>query len=106
MEEALLTNQELAALIVLGGLIAFALVRPGRHKNLRSFGALVSLGKPSILVPLVLYPGWTFAAAAGAARLRPVELRPPEDCDPMARVVGLALVIRLKDAMENPSEER
>ena len=69
MEEALLTNRELAALIVLGGLIAFALVRPGRHKNLRSFGALVSLGKPSILVPLVLYRGWTFAAAAGAARL-------------------------------------
>ena len=42
MEEALLTNRELAALIVLGGLIAFALVRPGRHKNLRSFGALES----------------------------------------------------------------
>ena len=70
MDEALLTNRELGALIVLGGLIAFVLVRPGRNKIISSVGgALMTLTKPSILVPLLLYVGWIFAAAAGAGLL-------------------------------------
>ena len=94
MEEALLTNRELAALIVLGGLIAFALVRPGRHKNLRSFGALESPWEALDTRAPCALPGLDLRCGCGCSTAQPVELRPPEDCDPMARVVGLALVIR------------
>ncbi len=47
MDEALLTNRELGALIVLGGLIAFVLVRPGHNKIISSGTSRVILDPTS-----------------------------------------------------------
>ena len=103
MDEALLTNRELAALILLGGLIAFVLVRPGRNKIISSVGgALVTLTKPSILVPLLLYVGWIFAAAAGAGRLGLWDSNLLKTTILWLVLSGLALVMNLNDAINKP----
>lgn len=58
MEDSVLTNREIAALIILVSIIAFVLTRPDRDGILRSVrGVLLSFKKPGILVPLLLYVG-------------------------------------------------
>lgn len=103
MEDGVLTNRELAALIVLGLLIAFVLTRRGRDKILGSVrGVLVSLAKPSILTPLLLYIGWIFAAAAGAAPFGLWDSSLLKTTILWLLLSGLALVMRLNDAIEKP----
>ena len=56
MEEPILTNRDLASLIPLAALIVFALASSGRGAVLRSVGVvLLTLAKPKLLVPTVLY---------------------------------------------------
>lgn len=103
MEDALLTNRELAALIVLGGFAAFVLVQPNRTKVLKSLGGVLTmLSTPRILLPLLLYVGWISAAIAVCGRfglwnshlLKPTIL--------WLVLSGLALVLRLNDAIQEP----
>jgi len=103
MEDAVLTNRELAALIVLVLLIAFVLTRPGRDKILRSVrGALTSLATPAILVPLLLYGGWISAAAASGARFGLWNSDLLKTTILWLLLSGLALVMSLNDAIEKP----
>lgn len=103
MEDAALSNRELAALVVLVLLIAFVLTRPGRDKILSSVrGVLVSLAKPSLITPLLLYIGWIFGAAAGAAQFGLWDSSLLKTTILWLLLSGLALVMSLSDAIEKP----
>jgi hypothetical protein len=103
MEESVLTNRELAALIILVILIGFVLTRPGRDGVLESVrGVLMSLTEPSILVPLLLYIGWIFASVAGASRFGLWDLGLLKTTILWLLVSGLALVMGLNDAIREP----
>ena len=103
MEEAVLTNRELSALIVLGLLIAFVLTGRGGDKILGSVrGVLMSVAKPSIFTPLLLYIGWIVAAAAGAARFGLWDSSLLKTTILWLLLSGFALVMRLNDAIEKP----
>jgi hypothetical protein len=103
MEDAVLTNRELAGLVVLAGLVAFVLVRPGPAGLLRSLGGvLAAVATPKIFVPLVLYAGWIAGAAVGASQ---VGLWNPS----LVKVTilwllfsGLVLIFHLSDAINKP----
>ena len=103
MEEAVLTSREIAALIILLGVIAFVLTRPGRDEILSSVGGvLVTLAKPSILGPLLLYVGWIFTAVAGASQLNLWNSDLLKTTILWLVLSGLVLVMRLNDAIEKP----
>lgn len=103
MDTGVLTNRELAGLLILAGLMVFVLVQPGRSKLLRSFGAvLATLMKPVILVPFLLYVGWIALAVAGAAE---IGLWNPGLVKVTALWLlfsGLALFFNLTDAIREP----
>lgn len=71
MDDGLLTNREIAGLVVfLGTLILFVLFNSEKGKTSEALLRVVDfLSKPQILVPLVLYFGWITIAVAGAARV-------------------------------------
>lgn len=103
MEESILTNRELAALIILVFLIGFVLTRPGRDGVLGSVrGVLRSLAEPWILVPLLLYIGWISASVAGASRFGLWDLGLLKTTILWLLLSGLALVMGLNDAIQKP----
>lgn len=69
MGRSVLTNRELASLILFVALIVFVLTRPGRDEVLESVrGVLKSFRERSILVPFLLYVGWIGVSVAVASR--------------------------------------
>jgi hypothetical protein len=68
--DAVLTNRETAALVVLILLVVFVLTRPGRVDLTTSIsGVLATLASPAIiLVPILLYIMWISAGVLVAAR--------------------------------------
>jgi hypothetical protein len=103
VEDAVLTNRELAALVVLALLIAFVLTRPGRDNALRSIhGVLASFAAPAILLPLLLYAGWISAAAFFGAQFGLWDSSLLKATILWLLLSGFALVMRLNDAIEKP----
>ncbi|HVL50800.1 MAG TPA: hypothetical protein VM754_04795 [Actinomycetota bacterium] len=103
MDEAVLTNREFAAVIILVAIIGFVLTRPGRDGFLESIRAvLISLTEPSVLIPLLLYIGWISASVAGASRFGLWDLGLLKTTLLWLLVSGLALVMGLNDAIQKP----
>lgn len=103
MEDAVLTNREIASLVVLLLLVVFVLTRPGRADLMKSIrGVLASLMAPAILIPLLLYLMWVSAAAFVAARFGAWNASLLKTTILWLVLSGLALVMGLNDAIEKP----
>ena len=103
MEDAVLTNREIAALVVLVLLVGFVLTRPGRADLTKSIrGVLAALATPAILIPLFLYLVWISAAVLVAARLEAWDASLLKPTVLWLVLSGIALVMRLNDAIEKP----
>lgn len=103
MDGAILTNREIAALVILLGLVAFLLTRSNRSDILGSVGGVLRLlGKPSLLVPLLGYAAWIAAGVAGAAQVGLWDSSLLKTTILWLLLSGFALVIRLNDAIEKP----
>jgi len=101
MGQPMLTNRELAALLILGGVAAFVLSRPGRAGIIESLGRLVALlCKPRLLLPLLLYVGWISLAIAFGWRLGLWNLALLKPTILWFVLSGLSLIFRLNSAIE------
>jgi len=103
VEEAALTNRELAALIILGALIAFVLRRPQRGELKSSLrGVLDAFLVPAIVVPLLLYALWTTAAVAGASKIGLWDSGLLKTTILWFLLSGLVLLMNLNHAIQKP----
>lgn len=103
MEDADLTNRETAAVVVLILLVVFVLTRPGRANLTKSIsGVLVTLASRAILVPIFLYIMWISAGVLVAARFGAWDASLLKTTILWLVLSGVALVMRLNDAIESP----
>ena len=103
MEDAVLTNREIAALVVLVLLVVFVLTRPGRANLTKSIRrVLATLASPAILVPLFIFVVWISAAVLVAARFGGWDASLLKTTILWLVLSGSALVLRLNDAIEKP----
>ena len=103
MEDAVLTNRETAAVVVLILLVVFILTRPGRADLTKSIsGVLVTLASRAILVPIFLYIMWISAGVLVAARFGAWDASLLKTTILWLVLSGVALVMRLNDAIESP----
>ena len=103
VEDAVLTNREVAALVVLVLLVVFVLARPGRADLMSSVREVIaSLMAPAILIPLLLYGLWISSAAFVAARIGAWDASLLKTTVLWLVLSGLGLVMRLNDAIERP----
>lgn len=103
MDAGVLTNRELAGLIILVGLAVIVLVQPGRSKLTSSFGAApATLMRPIILIPFLFYLGWIALAAAAAAEIELWNLGLIKVTVFWLLFSGLALFFNLNDAINKP----
>jgi hypothetical protein len=103
VEDATVTNRELASLIILGGLVLCVLVSSGRMKTAGSLvAALKLLAAPKVFVPLVFYVGWILVSLLPA---RSIGLWEPALWKPSVLWIafsGLGLVFNLNEAISKP----
>ena len=70
MDHGVLTNRELAGLIILVALAIFVLAQSGRMELQKPVGSALSVfARPILLVPLLLYVAWIALAVVGAAEI-------------------------------------
>lgn len=103
MEDAAVTNRELAAVLIILVLAGFVLTRPNRPEFVNSVrGALKSLSGLSILLPLLIYVGWISLSIIGASRLGLWESSLLKETILWFLISGLALVMNLNGAIREP----
>ena len=103
MAEPLLTNRELASLILLAALIVLALASSGRGDVLRSVGNLLSiLVEPKIFIPTFLYVAAILGALIPASRLGLWEPSLWKTTVTWLLVSGIGLLFSLNKAIEEP----
>lgn len=103
MEPSVLTNREVAALVILAGFIGFVLIGPGRREVRSSLrDVLASAAKPWLLIPLLLYIAWIAGAVVVAARVGLWDSDLLKATILWVLLSGMALVLRLNDAIQKP----
>lgn len=101
-----LTNRELAGLVLLGGFVILDLLS-GRRTVVSALGDLLKrLAGPVILVPLIAYLGWIIIAVSIAARLGFWDQSLTKVLVMWALLTGAALFFNLTEAMRHGPKER
>lgn len=102
MDEGLLTNRELSALVILGVLFVFVVAQPKRGELVQSMGAVLrGLSAPKIAV-LVAYCGWLLLTVLVASRVGLWESDLWKPFGVWTIFSGFWLVFSLNDAMRKP----
>ena len=103
MADALLTNRELASLIILGPLLAFVLIGRGRAEVRSSVRAVfTSMVSPKIFFPILLYVAWVLAALVPASQLGLWDPDLWKVTILWLLLSGFGLVLNFNDAIQKP----
>ena len=103
MADALLTNRELASLIILGLLLAFVLIGRGWPEVRSSVRAVfTSMVSPKIFFPILLYVAWVLAALVPASQLGLWDPDLWKVTILWLLLSGFGLVLNLNDAIQKP----